>query len=395
MENEILTWMRQTQEDWYALRHQLHAYPELGHEEHVTTELIYRELRSYGAAILTGRYGTGVVALIEGARPGETIALREDMDALPMEETTKLPYASRREGIAHACGHDIHTVALLACARYLCDHKAQLAGRVMLIFQCAEECCDGAFTMLEGGLFETIVPNRLFGFHCAPQLPLGTVGICRGAANASCDIVKLQVIGRGGHGAHPELCVDPVIMGASLLMQMQTVVSRERDPINPSVLSFGSIHGGTAPNIIPDEIVLEGTLRTFDGNVRARHKETIVRMAEHGARAMGGVCRVSFAKGMPPLINTDDSANRVVRAARKLWPSGDVNENIPPSMGSDDFSCILEACGGEGVQFLVGTGMEEDSRTAQGLHVSSNIFPDEAILTGACMLAQIARDMSL
>ncbi len=389
-ENNILRWMQQQEDDLTAIRHRLHREPELGHAEHKTTRLIREELEAYGAELLPCRCDTGAAALIRGAADGPVLALREDIDALPITENTDLPFASGSVGVSHACGHDIHTTALLGCARYLCSHREALRGSVMLIFQCAEECCDGAVTMLNAGLFDVCRPERVIGFHCAPSLPLGKVGICRGASNASCDTMILRVIGKGGHGAHPEACVDPVLISAYLLTQMQMIVSREKDPAAPSVLTFGSIHGGTAPNIIPNEVILQGTLRTFDKSVCSAHKAAMERIADCCARAANGRCELRFENGMPPLVNTEDSTDAVIRAAKQVLGEDAVNESIPASLGSDDFSCLLDACGGEGVQFLIGTGSSDVPNSTLGLHVAENVFPDAAIVPAAAVLTQTA-----
>lgn len=387
-ENNILRWMKQREPDLTQLRHQLHREPELGHAEYKTTHLIRDRLLACGAEILPCRCDTGVAALIRGGKEGPLVALREDIDALPITENTGLPFASCTAGVSHSCGHDIHTTALLGCAQYLCENRSALRGSVMLIFQCAEECCDGAMTMLDAGLFDVYRPERVLGFHCAPSLPLGKVGVCRGAGNASCDTVTLRVIGKGGHGAHPELCVDPVLIAAYLLTQVQTVISREKSPADPSVLTFGTIRGGTAPNVIPNEVVLQGTLRTFSKQVRSSHKAAIERIAVCCAQAMNGSCEVRFEKGMPPLINAKDSSDAVVRAAEQVLGEAAVDETIAPSLGSDDFSCLLDECGGEGIQFLVGTGDESVPNSMLGLHVAENIFPDAAIVPAAAVLAQ-------
>lgn len=389
-ENNILRWMKQQEHDLTQLRHQLHREPELGHAEYKTTHLIRERLEAYGAELLPCRCDTGVAALIRGGKEGPLIALREDIDALPITENTGLPFASCTAGVSHSCGHDIHTTALLGCAQYLCENRSALRGSVMLIFQCAEECCDGAETMLNAGLFDVYRPERMIGFHCAPSLPLGKVGVCRGASNASCDTVVLRVIGKGGHGAHPDACVDPVSISAYLLTQLQTIISREKDPTAPSVLTFGSIHGGTAPNIIPNEVILQGTLRTFSKPVRSAHKEAVKRIADCCARAMNGRCEVRFEKGMPPLVNTESSTDAVIHAARQVLGEEAVDESVPPSLGSDDFSCLLDACGGEGIQFLIGTGDKSVPTSMLGLHVAENIFPDAAIVSAAAVLAQVA-----
>ena len=232
--------------------------------------------------------------------------------------------------------------------------------------------------MLKEGLFREARPDAVIGFHCVPSLNLGTVGLRRGISNASCDTVTVRVTGKGGHGAHPDLCVDPVVICAYLLTQLQTVVSRENLATQPAVLTFGTIHGGTAPNIIPDEVVMQGTLRTFDETARRQ--------------AMNASCDVLFEKGMPPLVNTPALCDLIRLSARRVLGDGAVREDLPPSLGSDDFSCIQEACGGQGVQFLLGTRSEAIPNSGVGLHVAENIFPDEALLPAAALLSQIAWD---
>ena len=261
-----------------AIRHKLHRCPELGHREVETTRLIRACLEEYGAEVLDYGFPTGLAARIRGGHPGKLLALREDIDALPILENTGLPFASQTPGVCHACGHDVHTAALLGCAKLLARRREELWGDVLLIFQCGEETFDGAATMLSQGLFRDGTPHAVVGFHCAPDLPLGTISIREGIANASCDSIRLEVTGKGGHGAHPELCVDPVVLSAGLLMQLQTLVSRNNNPADPVVLTFGEIHGGTAPNIIPNTVTLRGTLRTLDNQVRRRHLEAIARI---------------------------------------------------------------------------------------------------------------------
>lgn len=391
-ENSILQWMRDRESELLSIRHRIHREPELGHEEYRTTALVCEELKRYGAEILPGRYDTGVAALIHGKTEGPVLALREDIDALPIQENTGLPFASQQAGVSHACGHDIHTTALLGCAQYLCQHRDQLSGTVMVVFQCAEECCDGAMTMLRAGLFDRWKPECVIGLHCSPALALGKAGVRHGISNASCDTVTLRVMGKGGHGAHPDQCVDPIVLSAYLLTQLQTIVSREKDPAAPSVLTFGSIHGGTAANVIPNEVVLQGTLRTLGKQVRAAHQAAIRRMADSCAQAMNGRCEVTFEKGMPPLVNSEESTQAVIRAAEQVLGADSVVESSTPSLGSDDFSCLLDACGGDGIQFLIGTGSAEIPNSTLGLHVAETVFPDEAIVPAAAVLAQVAID---
>ena len=245
---EVRSEVRAVYSEIQAIRHKLHRCPELGHREVETTRLIRACLEEYGAEVLDYGFPTGLAARIRGGHPGKLLALREDIDALPILENTGLPFASQTPGVCHACGHDVHAAALLGCAKLLARHREELWGDVLLIFQCGEETFDGAAAMLSQGLFRDGTPDAVVGFHCAPDLPLGTISIREGIANASCDSIRLEVTGKGGHGAHPELCVDPVVLSAGLLMQLQTLVSRNNNPADPVVLTFGEIHGGPAPS---------------------------------------------------------------------------------------------------------------------------------------------------
>lgn len=387
---EIVQWVQAHERELLRIRHALHQNPELGHQEHETTQLIKDTLVRLGAELLPGQYQTGAAALIRGTGEGPFLGIRADIDALPIQEKTGLDFSSRRAGVSHACGHDIHTAALLGCVQYLSEHTADFSGRVMAVFQCAEECCDGAAAMLEAGLFQRETPDFLLGFHCAPSLPLNTAGVCQGPSNASCDTVSIRIKGRGGHGAHPEDCVDPIVIAAYMLTQLQTIISRERAPMQPSVLTFGSINGGSAPNVIPDEVVLQGTLRAFDQAAREHHKEAIQRIASQCGQAMNGTCTVTFTKGIPPLVNSQDGCELVVRAAAEVLGEEHVSQELTPSMGSDDFSCLLEACGGKGVQYLFGTRSPEIPNSGLGLHVGENIFPDAAVPMASAVLIQAA-----
>ena len=377
-----------------GLREQLHRRPQLGHREVETTRLIRETLRNCGVEVLELGLKTGAVGRIVGGRPGrgKLLALREDIDALPIQEETELPFASQVPGVSHACGHDIHTAALLGCAELLSRRREELRGEVLLLFQCGEETFDGAAEMLDHGVFRPRTPDALVGFHCAPELPVGTVGIRRGISSASCDVITIRVRGRGGHGAHPEGCVDPVVIGAGLLTQLQTVISRENRATDPAVLTFGEFRGGTAPNVIPDEAVLRGTLRTYSGTVRRHHLGAVERITQSFCAAFGAKGTVTVEKGMPPLVNDLELCRALEASVERALGPGHVAEGLAPSMGSDDFSCLLEACGGHGVQYQLGTALEEVPNSALGLHAAKNVFPSQALEPGILTLAQFALD---
>lgn len=369
-------------------RHELHRFPELGHQEFKTTEEIRCIFEKNGVEILNYPIKTGVVARIKGEHPGIAIALREDIDALPIQEETSLSFKSQIPGISHACGHDLHTALLLLTGLVLNKRKKELHGEIILIFQPAEEICDGAVKMLAAGVLEKHVANQLIGLHCSPVIGLGKVGVITGVNNASCDLVHIEVSGKGGHGAHPEECVDPVIVAAVLLLQLQTLISRETSPFQSAVITFGQIMAGTAPNVIPENVFLHGTMRTLNENVRSELMEAIPRMAQGCCESMRANCQVSFEKGMPPLVNHSDVAEKFTKAALQSLGEDAVVRLTKPSMGSDDFSCLLEKCKNYGGQFLIGTRDEKSPETKGGLHNGHTVFPDETIRYGAQVLIQ-------
>ena len=281
-------------EDAVELRRRIHQQPELSMEEKETSALVREKLREYGISIAELPLETGVIGVLAGERPGRTILLRADMDALPVEERSGLPFASEKKGVCHSCGHDIHTAALLLAARILGEMKKDLAGTVLFLFQPAEEKLNGSQLVIDSGLFEKYQPNFAVGLHCWPDLPAGTVGVRSGSFMASSDSVSLTVRGRGGHGAHPHKSIDPITAAAYILAELQTVVSRSVAPLEAAVLTMGRIEGGTAANVIPDTVTMEGTVRTVSRATRTLMEEKIRKIACHGAEALGASCEVEY-----------------------------------------------------------------------------------------------------
>lgn len=384
-------------EDWYEeqveVRHMLHRNPELPYEERETTRFLKQQLKDWGIQVedLPG-LETGVSAVIEGAHPGPMLVLREDIDALPILENTGLDFASQKPGVCHACGHDVHTAALLYAARTLQQLREELHGSVKLIFQCAEEVGSGAYKMLEAGALKDCQPQAVVGFHCAPLLELGKIGVRRGPSNASFDIFTWTITGRGGHGAYPQRCVDPVVVSAHLITQLQTVVSRFNNPTHPAVLTVGEIHGGTAPNIIPDQVTMRGAMRAFDEELRQEMLEQIRQITQDCCAALGAKGEVSRDVGIPSIISDPEIADGVARAVEESLGQEHLHWVPEASMGSDDFSVWMEACGGRGVQFQVGTHDPACPNSGLGIHVAENIFPDEALKYAAPVLVQFAVD---
>lgn len=376
--------------DMTAIRRHIHAHPELSNEEFKTTELIKEKLREYGIEIAEIGLKTGVVGMLYGGRPGKTVAIREDIDALPMPELTGLPFASGVENVCHSCGHDIHTTTLLYCARVLSEIREELCGNVMFLFQPAEEKGCGAKQLIDCNFTSVAKPDVFIGLHVAPKIPVGSIGVKKGPASASNDFFHIKISGKGGHGAHPENFIDPITISAYVITQLQTIVSRENYPITPGVITIGSIHGGQAGNIIPDYVEMHGTLRSLSFECRKSMKEAVTRIVTHCPEAMRGHGEIVWEDGMPPLVNDDAVIDRVVAAAAKTIGSYHVVSVENPSMGSEDFSCLFPEFG-PGAQFSIGSG-NNDPASRIGLHNSKNTFDEGAIAAGTAVLVQFVRD---
>ena len=367
-----------------ALRRDIHAHPELAFEEVRTAGIVAAELARLGIAHRTGVGRTGVLGVIEGARPGPTLAIRADMDALPIHEETGLDFASTVAGRMHACGHDIHTSTLLGVAEVLQAMAPQLAGRVVLVFQPAEEVLEGAAAMIADGAAEGI--DFALGFHNHPDMPVGRFGYVRGAALAASDRFDIILRGRSGHAAHPYAAVDPIVAAAGLVGQLQTVVSREMKPLHPAVVTVGMFQGGTTYNIIPERVHLKGTVRTLHAEARDRAEAAIRRLADGVCQAMRATHEIDYQRKVPPLRNDDRVLDPAIAAVRAQF--GDVVEEGEPSMGAEDFSAFADRV--PSFQLRIGSGAPG---RADALH-NAGYQPDERCIgLGVQALARAALDM--
>lgn len=367
-----------------ALRRDIHAHPELAFEEVRTAGIVAAELARLGIAHRTGVGRTGVLGIIEGGRPGPTLAIRADMDALPIHEETGLDFASTVAGRMHACGHDIHTSTLLGVAEVLQAMAPQLAGRVVLVFQPAEEVLEGAAAMIADGAAEGI--DFALGFHNHPDMPVGRFGYVRGAALAASDRFDIILRGRSGHAAHPYAAVDPIVAAAQLVGQLQTVVSREMKPLHPAVVTVGMFQGGTTYNIIPERVHLKGTVRTLHAEARDRAEAAIRRLADGVCQAMRATHEIDYQRKVPPLRNDDRVLDPAIAAVRAQF--GDVVEEGEPSMGAEDFSAFADRV--PSFQLRIGSGAPG---RADALH-NAGYQPDERCIgLGVQALARAALDM--
>ncbi|HVB67113.1 MAG TPA: M20 family metallopeptidase [Acetobacteraceae bacterium] len=369
-----------------VLRRDIHAHPELGFQEHRTAGVVARELTRLGIPHRTGIGRTGVVGMIEGGRPGPCLAIRADMDALPITEQSGLPFASTVPGLMHACGHDVHTTTLLGVAAVLRELAPQLAGSVKLIFQPAEEGLGGMAAMLADGLLDQPRIDRALGFHNHPDMPVGRFGFARGAVLAASDRFEITVHGKSGHAAYPHTTVDPIVAAASLVVQLQTVVSREVPPMRPAVVTVGAIAGGEAHNIIPDTVEIKGTVRTLHSEVRDLAEAAIARLCAGLAGTMRARAELTYRRGVPALVNDDTVLDAAVAAVRRQL--GDVVAEGEASLGGEDFALLAELV--PSFQLRIGSGQPG---RADRLH-NSAYQPDEACIgLGVQALARAAFDM--
>ncbi|MBL4625039.1 MAG: amidohydrolase [Flavobacteriales bacterium] len=381
--------IKQLSEQYYqeiiAIREHLHANPELSFQEQKTSEFVQRKLTEYGVEFKSGYVETGIVGLIKGKNPeSKTIALRADLDALPIVEENKVAYCSTNKGVMHACGHDAHTACLLGAAKILKQLENEFEGTVKLIFQPGEERLPGgAKLMIEEGVLENPTPQKIIGHHVLPDLEVGKVGFRKGMYMASADEIHVTVKGKGGHAALPHKLIDPILIASNIIVSLQQIVSRSAKADIPSVLSFGKIIGEGSTNIIPDEVKLEGTFRTMDEEWRFDAHKKMKKLAESIAEGMGGSCDFDVRVGYPFLVNDDKVTETHIQAARKYL--GDENViDLGLRMTAEDFayySQLAPVC-----FYRLGTRNEAKGITS-GLHTSTFDIDNKALELGMGLMA--------
>jgi amidohydrolase len=364
-----------------AIRRDIHAHPEIGFEEHRTSDLVAAKLAEWGIEVHRGVGGTGVVGVLRRGNGAASIGLRADMDALPIHEVTGKPYASTNPGRMHACGHDGHTTMLLGAARFLAEH-GKFNGTVNFIFQPAEEGLGGAEAMLKAGLFERFPCDTVFGMHNRPGLPVGKFQIRPGAMMAGGAFFDITVNGRGAHGARPEESTDPVMAAAAITGALQSIVSRNVKPSEAAVLSVTCLQAGNAYNVIPETAYIRGTARAFKRETMALMEANMKRLATSVAAGFGAAAEVDFRFLFAPLVNDEVQTHAYADAATALVGAQNVGRNGPAVMGSEDFSFMLETR--PGAYINIGNG--EDSAP---VHNDRYDFNDEAIPLGAGLYATL------
>ncbi|HWI66457.1 MAG TPA: amidohydrolase [Symbiobacteriaceae bacterium] len=361
-----------------ARRH-FHRNPELSFQERETSAYIATQLTAMGIPFTAGVGGYGIKAVIDGGRQGRTVALRADMDALPIQEETGLPFASEKPGVMHACGHDVHTATLLATARALKQVAERLPGRVVLIFQPGEEVNPGgASLMIKDGVLKNPDVEAIFGLHVMPLMEAGTMGFGAGPMLAAPDEFDVTIAGKGGHGAAPHLCVDPVMVAAQCLTLLQQVVARNVSPFQSAVITVGSIHGGTARNVIPDEVTFKGTVRTMDAAVQELMPKRIEAVIRGVCEAAGATYRLKYDPGYPALVNDAAATEVARRAALAVLPEAKV-QPMAPSMGGEDFAFYLKEVPGS---FARLGSMIPGMTAPAGLHTSRLMIDEECMAVG-------------
>lgn len=386
--DQIKTLAKQFAQDVVQIRRHIHANPELSFQEFETAKYVAEQLRLLGIEPKEGVAGTGLTAIIKGKNPeSKTVALRGDMDALPILEANDIDYKSTNEGVMHACGHDVHTACVLGAARILNELKDEFEGTVKLVFQPGEEKNPGgASLMIKDGALENPRPDRMMGQHVMPYIPTGKVGFREGMYMASADEVYLTVKGKGGHAALPDKVIDPIIIASHILVGLQQVVSRNADPKTPTVLSFGTIHGGQAQNIIPDEVKISGTFRALNEAWRFEAHKRITSIAKGIAEGMGGACDINIDVGYPFLTN-DESTTQTARNAAADYLGEENIVDLDLWMGAEDFAYYTHEV--PSCFYRLGTG-NETKGTTNGVHTSNFNIDEDAIELGIGLMAWIA-----
>ena len=378
-----------------AMRRDFHMHPELGYNEIRTGGIVAKELESLGIEVTKGVGKTGVVGFLEGSKPGPTILLRFDMDALPINEETGAEYSSQNPGVMHACGHDGHTAIGLTVAKILNQHKDQLKGNIKFCFQPSEEGTNGeeiggALMMMRDGVLEGPKVEKTLSLHLWNDKPLGWLHVAEGPVMAGADLFNVKITGKGGHGAAPETTIDPIVCAAQMITAIQSVVSRNIEPLKPAVISVTTVHSGTAFNIIPQTAELGGTIRTFEPAVRKMVHERLNQIVHSTAQAMG--CQVEFLikQITAPVINNGDVAASVLESAQAVFPQTSVDNNQYLTMGAEDMGWMQEKA--DGCYFFVGSANAEKNLNYNHHHPKFD-FDERALVSGVALMASAAVDL--
>ncbi len=386
MLNSLFSGIEDRRDEMIALRRELHAHPELAFKESRTAARVASMLESAGLDVRTGVAGTGVVGVLRGARPGPAVMVRADIDAIAVDEANEVPYRSQTPGVMHACGHDGHTAIAAVLAGLFAAHRSEIGGSVVFAFQPAEEAVSGALPMIEAGTMDDPRVDCVIGLHLWNEAPVGRVGVRAGPLFASADEITIEITGRGGHGAVPHRAIDPIAAAAYAITGLQTLVSRETAPLDSAVVTIGSIHAGTAFNIIPERVEMRGTVRAFKEEVREHTLRRMREIVSQTAAALRAQATINSRFGCPPVVN-DAGVTETVRQAAVEAVGPEAVFESDPTMGSDDMAYFLQRA--PGCYFVVGSRNEERGLT--GAHHNPRFdFDEEAMVVGARVLAAAA-----
>ena len=380
------------QSELQHIRRDLHAHPELCYEERRTSDVVADTLTEWGIPVIRGLGLTGVVGIIKNGSSPRAIGLRADMDALPMQEVNTFAHASRHPGKMHACGHDGHTAMLLGAAKHLAEHR-NFDGTVYVVFQPAEEGGAGARRMIEDGLFEQCPMDAIYGMHNWPGIPSGHLSVVEGPMMASSNEFFLTIKGKGAHAAQPHNSIDPVMVAVQIAQSWQTIISRQKSPLDTAVLSITQIHAGSATNVIPDEAQMVGTVRTFTTPVLDMIEARMGEIARHTAAAFGAEVDYKFRRNYPPLVNHAAETRFAVEVMKEVVGADKVDDNVEPTMGAEDFAFFLQAKPGCYIFIGNGEGDHRDGGHGLGpcvLHNGSYDFNDNLLPVGASFWVRLA-----
>ena len=377
-------------EEMKAWRQELHSIPEIGLEEYETSKYIKSKLSEFNIEFKDGYANTGIVARVKGSRgeSDKSIGLRADFDALPMPEKNQFEYKSTNEGMMHACGHDGHTSMLLGAAKYLSENN-DFDGSVYFIFQPGEEGFAGGQKMIQDGMFDDFKIDEVYALHNWPELPIGSIGVNSGPMMAAVDEFDIVIKGRGGHAAIPQLAIDPVVIASQIVIAVQTIVSRSTDPVDKALISITKINGGTAYNVIDDSVKLGGTIRTFKPETRSFFEKKLHEISSGIAKANGAEAEVDFhlTNKYPPTINSKKESEFAANVAKKVFGDSQVDTDIDPSMGGEDFSYLLEKK--PGAYLYIGQG--DDNHKAH-LHTTKYDFNDNLLPVGVNYWVELVKE---
>lgn len=369
------------------IRRHIHQYPELSNQEFNTTKLVSDFLEGLGIMHTVCESGVGVIGYLHIDDDAKTLAIRADMDALPISEATELSYKSQINGVMHACGHDMHTAVLLGTAKLLVENRHLLKCNVKFIFQPAEEIMRGAKDMIAAGALESPAVDAIVALHTSPDLSVGEIGIRFGEMLAAADGLNITIKGTGGHAAHPHKCVDPIVIAGHVLTSLQAIISREIPPTDSAVITIGQIAGGEAHNIIPETVTMKGTVRTTNPSIRHQMPETIERVVKNIAYSMRGDADIEYTFGCPAVISDTNLLQLFEQVTSELFERNPIVHMPVPSMGGEDFAFFLEEV--PGFMFRIGTG-GDNPNSRRALHNHKVEFEDEAIYYGIASMTHFA-----